>query len=153
MSTSEVRGHPCFFGILFQCFVQRSSYLLCAFLPLLSFQHQLPSFNLTFMQVFERLLSPCSFECPKAPLVHQQVLFPISSGGIGLVFVEANANNIFGELSINCANHYFQIFVKFTPIPFGVSSSSTLEVVLKVFSPNYNSMYTLFKQFVEKGIY
>jgi hypothetical protein len=35
------------------------------------------------MQVFERLLSPCSLECLKTPLVHWHVSFPIYGGGIG----------------------------------------------------------------------
>jgi hypothetical protein len=54
------------FGILFWCFMQRSSYLFCAFSPLLNFRHQLAFFNSTLMQVFEKLLGLGSLECLKA---------------------------------------------------------------------------------------
>jgi hypothetical protein len=41
------------------------------------------------MGVFERLLG--SLECPKAPLVHWQVAFPNSNGGIRLISCEVIA--------------------------------------------------------------
>ncbi len=37
------------------------------------------------MRVFERLVGLGSLECLKAFLIHWQVAFPISSGGVGLI--------------------------------------------------------------------
>ncbi len=73
--------------ILSQCFAQRP-FLFCVSLPLPSFCHQLVFFNSTLMQVFERLLGPSFFEFPEVPLVHRQVLLPISCDGIGFIFEE-----------------------------------------------------------------
>ncbi len=53
------------FGILSRCFTQKSSYLFCAFSLFLDFRHQLSSFNLILMQVFERLLGPSFLKCLK----------------------------------------------------------------------------------------
>jgi hypothetical protein len=41
--------------------------------------------------VFERLLGLGSLEYPEAPLIHRHVIFPISSGGIGLIYIEVIA--------------------------------------------------------------
>jgi hypothetical protein len=43
------------------------------------------------MGVFEKLLGLGSLECFEAFLVHLHVVFPISSGGIGLIFLEVIA--------------------------------------------------------------
>jgi hypothetical protein len=47
------------------------------------------------MEVFEKLLGLGSLECLEAPLVHQQVAFPISSGGIGLISLEVIAQTAY----------------------------------------------------------
>ncbi len=62
--------------------------MLHVFLPLLSFRHHLASFDSTFMHVFERFLSLGSLECQEALLVCQNVSLPISSGGIGFIYVK-----------------------------------------------------------------
>lgn len=62
--------------------------LFCAFPPFLSFWHQLASFDLTLIQVFEWLLCLGFFECLKALLMHQHVSLLISNGGIGLIYIE-----------------------------------------------------------------
>jgi hypothetical protein len=43
------------------------------------------------MRVFERLVGLGSLECLKAFLIHQQVVFPISSGGVRLIFLKVIA--------------------------------------------------------------
>ncbi len=45
-------------------------------------------FDSTLMGVFERFLGSGSLECFKAFIVHRQVAFLISSGGIRLIFLE-----------------------------------------------------------------
>jgi hypothetical protein len=62
--------------------------LLRAFPPLLSFWHQLVSFDLTLIQVFKWLLCPGFFECLKTFLVHQQISLPIFNGGIVLICIK-----------------------------------------------------------------
>jgi hypothetical protein len=70
--------------------VSHKGLLICFVLssPSLSFRHYFASFDLAFMQVFERLLGPCSLECPKTPLVCWQVSLPIYSGGISFIFTK-----------------------------------------------------------------
>jgi len=43
------------------------------------------------MRVFERLVGLGSLECLKAFLIHQQVVSPISSGGVRLIFLKVIA--------------------------------------------------------------
>lgn len=40
------------------------------------------------MRIFERLLGPCLLECLETLLFCQQAIFPIFSGGIGLISLE-----------------------------------------------------------------
>jgi hypothetical protein len=49
------------------------------------------------MKVFERLVGLCSLECFEAFLVHRQVAFPISSGGIRLIVLEVIALIAYSE--------------------------------------------------------
>jgi hypothetical protein len=47
------------------------------------------------MQVYEKVLGPSCFECLKAPLVHWEVMFPISSGSMGFISVKTIEPMIF----------------------------------------------------------
>jgi len=54
----------------------------------LKFRHQLASFDSILMQVFERLLNPCYFECLKVLLVCWHVSLPVFSGKISFIFAK-----------------------------------------------------------------
>lgn len=79
--------------------------LLCVFPPFLSFWHQLASFDLTLIQVFEWLLCLGFFECLKALLVHQHVLLPISMGFH--LYRDHCVSNLLGELGTSSTCYCF----------------------------------------------
>jgi hypothetical protein len=54
----------------------------------LDFQGQLSSFDSTLIHVFGRFLRSSFLDYPKVPLIHWQTFFPISKGGISLVFAK-----------------------------------------------------------------
>lgn len=74
----------------------------------------------TFIQIFAKLLGTCSLKCPESPLVCQQASFPIFSGGVGFILVQAIAlGGLFRELGFYCLSHCLFILVKLSPFHIG----------------------------------
>jgi hypothetical protein len=67
---SKVGGCPSGFWNLILMFCTKTFLFASCFPALSSFQHQLASFELALLQVFEKFLALGSFECPMANLVH-----------------------------------------------------------------------------------
>ncbi len=69
--------------------VSLKSFAFCFIvLSLLGFQSQFVVFKSTLMEIFERLLGVGSLDCLEVLLVHQQVVLPISSGGVWSISLE-----------------------------------------------------------------
>ncbi len=75
------------FGILTHCYVQRPLYLLHFTPPSPTFIDTLVSFDLSFLQMFRRLLDPRTFDSLKGPLAHKQAFLPIILSGIDLILI------------------------------------------------------------------
>jgi hypothetical protein len=87
---SRIKGCPCGFWYPFSMFCPHAFLFCFVVSPLPSFWNQLV-FNSTLMGDFGRLLGSSSLQCPKALLVHWHVVFPIFSGGMGLISLEVIA--------------------------------------------------------------
>jgi len=141
--------------------VKRPSYLLRAFSPLPSFRHELVSFDLTFMQICERLLGPSCFECLKPPLVHWEVMFPISRGSIGFILAKTIELMIFlgswALVTLVITSRFLLDLHPFLLEAIGVSSSSSLPFQMhmrlswKYFPPIAITCLSMLEQLVKRG--
>ncbi len=145
-----------FFSVLLEAFP-----LTTFSFALSGFQHQLTSFDSTFVKVFGRLLGCGFLKCPQAPLVRQQFSLPISFGGlVSFPLMLLCQQLILGVVSC-CPYHCFEILGRFSFVLVGGDKCeqfwftcipSPLEVNVGTSSYSGNVVHTFFEQLAKTGV-
>ncbi len=134
--------------------------MLRTFPSLSNFQHQIVSFDLIIIQVFECFLGPIFFKCLKTPLMHWRVSLPIFNGGISLICIKTIvpttylgnwalvAHVIVSRLLLNSRPFLLEV-IRVNSL--GSLSLSVFEIVLEASSPGCINIFSPILTTCSKG--